>query len=285
MMINPVLRLELKTKLRTWKAPVLLLVYLTILAGFGSLILLATLYRSYDNSFDPQDVLTVYALLAGCQMGLIILLIPALTAGTISGERERQTLDLLLITRVSSFSIIMGKLIASISQIMLLIFASIPIFSVIFIFGGVSLINILLLFLYYAVISIMLGSIGIFCSTYFKKTTVATVVSYLFILIFSIGTLVVYFIMQEYSYMTGQNGLTYLQSIILVGGNPFLGFISIIQNQVGADIINYLLNVYNNPNNVKIELWQFNLVFNSVVSIIMILLSVIRIRPLAGKNR
>ena len=85
--------------------------------------------------------------------------------------------------------------------------------------------------------------------------------------------------------MTGQNGLTYLQSIILVGGNPFLGFISIIQNQVGADIINYLLNVYNNPNNVKIELWQFNLVFNSVVSIIMILLSVIRIRPLAGKNR
>jgi len=280
MMINPVLRRELKTKLRSWKAPVLLMVYLIILTGFGGLVLLLTLYTSYDNSFNPQDTLTVYGLLAGCQMGLIILLVPALTAGTISGERERQTLDLLKVTKISSFSIIMGKLLASISQIMLMVLASIPVFSIIFIFGGVSLKNIALLFLYYIVISITLGSVGIFCSTYFRKTTVATVVTYLFILIFCFGSLIVYAIVQEFVYyiFSYSDGLTYFQSVLLIGGNPFLGFLSVIENQLGTDTLYYFLNAHNNPLNINIKLWQFNLVFNCLVSVLMIFLSVLKIR-------
>ncbi|NLM13312.1 MAG: hypothetical protein GX209_06165 [Epulopiscium sp.] len=137
-MINPVLRRELKTKLRSWKAPTLLSVYLVILASFGGLIMAINELDVYTRGFDPRGALSIYALLAGCQLGLIILLVPALTSGTISGERERQTLDLLLVTKLSPFSIIIGKLMASISQIILLILASIPIFSIIFVFGGVS---------------------------------------------------------------------------------------------------------------------------------------------------
>lgn len=284
MMINPVLRCELKTKLRTWKAPVLLVAYLFILLGFGGLVLLLAQYSSFDNAFNPQNALTVYSLLAGCQMGLIVLLVPALTAGTISGERERQTLDLLLITKVSPFSIIIGKLFAAISQIILLVLASIPVFSIVFLYGGISLGNIIVLFLYFVVISIMLGSIGIFCSTYFKRTTVSTVISYLFILIFSIGTIIMFAIFMQYSYMTNQKSLTYLDSLIILGGNPLVGFLSVIQNQIGIDVFGSF-GINNNPNNITIEFWQYNLIFDGVISIIMIFLSVLRIRPVKGRKR
>lgn len=283
-MINPVLRRELKTKLRTWKAPTLLIVYLLILAAFGGLIMVINELGSYTSGFDPRNALTIYSFLAGCQLGLIVLLVPALTAGTISGERERQTLDLLLITKLSPFSIVIGKLIASISQIILLILASMPIFSIIFIFGGVSGSNIIVLFLFFIATAIMAGSVGIFCSTFFKKTTTATVISYLFILILSIATIVVLALLHEYSYIVRQEGLTYAESLLIVGANPFVGFLSVIQSQVGFNVIGDILSMHNNSSKISIQPWQVNILFDGIITVIMILFSVLRIRPVVGRH-
>ncbi|NLK97158.1 ABC transporter permease [Defluviitalea saccharophila] len=285
-MINPVLRRELKTKLRSWKAPTLLIVYLVILASFGGLIMAINEFDSYTSGFDPRSALTIYSLLAGCQLGLIILLVPALTSGTISGERERQTLDLLLVTKLSPFSIIIGKLMASISQIILLIIASMPIFSIIFIFGGVSLANILLLFLFFIATAIMVGSVGIFCSTFFKKTTTATVISYLFILNLCIGTIVALAMFHEYSFAIRHQGLTYGESLLVAGANPFIGFLSVLQNQVMSyNIIGDILSIHNNNAKILLQPWQVNIIFDAVITFIMILLSVIRIQPVVGRRK
>ena len=40
----------------------------------------------------------------------VVFLAPALTAGAISLEREKQTLDLLVVTPISSLAIVIGKL-------------------------------------------------------------------------------------------------------------------------------------------------------------------------------
>lgn len=285
MMINPVLRRELQTKLRTWKAPTLLIIYLSVLFAFGGLLLSINEFGSYTRGFDPRNALEVYSLLAGFQLGLIILLVPALTAGTISGERERQTLDLLLITKISPFSIIMGKLMASISQIVLLILASVPIFSIIFVFGGVSISNIIILFLFFIATAIMVGSVGIFCSTYFKKTTTSTVISYLFILTLTIATLIAFAVFYEYAYIVRQTRLTYGESLWIVGANPFIGFLSVIENQVGIGVLEDILSMNRNLSSISIEPWQANLLFDGVITIIMIFLSVLRIRPVVGRRK
>ncbi|NLK21307.1 MAG: ABC transporter permease [Epulopiscium sp.] len=283
-MINPVLRRELKTKLRTWKAPTLLIIYLLILAGFGGMILLISNVASHTNGFDPREALTVYSLIAGCQLGLIVLLVPALTSGSISGERERQTLDLLLITKQSPFSIIIGKLMSSISQIILLILASTPIFSIVFMFGGVSLGNIVILFLFFIATAIMIGSVGIFCSTYFKKTTTSTVIAYLFVLTLTIATVITWAVFQQYSYIIRSTRLSYGESLLIMGANPFVGFLSIVQEQLGFDIIGEIFSVYNNPSSLNIAPWLVNLIFDGVITIILLFLSVIRIQPVMGKR-
>ena len=126
-MMNPVLRREAVTSLRGWKNFAVLTFYLGVTALGAGMVIYTGMFDNWDFSFDPQIMMVLYVVLAAVQMALITLTVPALTAGSISGERERQTLDLLLVTKMSSFSIVMGKLLASLAFILLLIVGTLPV--------------------------------------------------------------------------------------------------------------------------------------------------------------
>ena len=68
---------------------------------------------------------------------LVVVLAPVSTAGSISLEREKQTLDMLAATPINSFAIVAGKLLSALIYVWLLIAASIPLTAVVFVFGGV----------------------------------------------------------------------------------------------------------------------------------------------------
>ena len=91
MMMNPVLRRETKTTLRSWKMFAILTVYVAVVALGAILFLYGTMFNSYNYSFDPAQMTYMYVVLCAMQMGLMLLAAPAMTAGCISGERERQT--------------------------------------------------------------------------------------------------------------------------------------------------------------------------------------------------
>lgn len=75
--------------------------------------------------------------LAG-QMLLTFAICPGLTAGTIALERKRGTLDFLLLTPLHSWSIILGKFLGSISQLVLVLLCGLPVICMVFVYGGVS---------------------------------------------------------------------------------------------------------------------------------------------------
>ena len=50
-----------------------------------------------------------------------------MTSASIAGERERQTLDLLLVTNTGSFRIIAGKVMESFAVLALLILCGLPV--------------------------------------------------------------------------------------------------------------------------------------------------------------
>src|SRR3977135_2570351 len=103
-------------------------------------------------------------------MLLLAFITPAVTAGAISGERARQAIDLLFVTLIPPFSIIWGKLLSSISFILLLLLLSVPIFSLVFLFGGIELDQVIYAFLLTAVTALTLASIGIAFSTWLRRT-------------------------------------------------------------------------------------------------------------------
>ena len=55
---------------------------------------------------------------------LLMFIMPALTTGSISGERERRTLELLFTTQMPPGDIVMGKLFSALSQLLVLVVSS-----------------------------------------------------------------------------------------------------------------------------------------------------------------
>lgn len=178
---NPIVAKEYRSRMRTWRSPIAITVYILLLGGLGWAIFTAEA-SSAQNALNPGQAAgfgqALFLWLTIFQMVLLAFITPALTAGTISSEREHQTIDLLFVTRLPSFSILWGKLLASMSFAFLLLLLSVPIFSLVFLFGGIELDQLLSAFLVTAVAALTLGILGLACSTAFPRTLPATVAAY-----------------------------------------------------------------------------------------------------------
>jgi ABC-type transport system involved in multi-copper enzyme maturation permease subunit len=138
------------------------------------------------NQYGPQ----LFMWLIIFEVVLLAFITPALTAGAISGERERQTIDLLFVTPLRPFAIIWGKLLASMSFVLLLLMLSVPIFSLVFLFGGIELDQMIYAFIVVGVSALTFGLVGIAFSSLFRRTLAATVAAYGAAFVLMVGTLV-----------------------------------------------------------------------------------------------
>lgn len=182
---NPVLQRELLVNLRTNRAFVLLAIYQILLAT-------VTLIAWPDDerlnlAENPPSARRLVDLFFLGQYVIASLIAPSFAAGTISGEKERQTYEMLLASPLRPGSIVLGKLIAALTHLALLIVASLPIIVLFLPLGGVSVYEVAAAYLGLFVSVILFGSIGVFCSSYFSRTSNSLVVSYLVILPLVIG--------------------------------------------------------------------------------------------------
>lgn len=285
---NPVLSSELKVKMRSFKTILGIILYV------GILIFIASLYYSIatqNNYYGARAVnanqeigTTLYILVALFQFALIMVIAPAQTSGAISGERERQTLDLLLCTKMSAFEIIIGKLISSLAFILLLIISSLPLFSLVFLFGGITPGDIATLFLFYIIIAMVVGSISIFYSTIFKRTMVATVVTYVTIFAWYVLTLIIAAYLMSKHYMTPSASQQYIPKILYF--NPLFGLGDIISRQLGGSaqstfrgLFGFRMNAPGQLGSINVNPWVINTILMCIITAIMLVISSIRIRP------
>lgn len=189
MKINPVYKRETMVSARSFKLPLILLVFNGILALVALLNMYSTLAQvRLTAEIQYSSFLDLYVFVAVLEFIMLIFIMPALTAGGISGERERQTLELMLTTRMSPAEIVLGKMMASLSTMSLMIISSFPILAMVFVYGGVTLNDIVVLLLCYVASALFVGSLGICCSAIFRKSTLSTVVSYGLMALVVIGT-------------------------------------------------------------------------------------------------
>ena len=104
---------------------------------------------------------------------LASLMAPSFAAGTITGEKERQTYEMLLASPLRPAAIVLGKLVAALTHLAVLIFSSLPIVMLCLPLGGVSLYEVLAAYLGLIVSVITFGMISMACSSYFKRTAAA----------------------------------------------------------------------------------------------------------------
>jgi hypothetical protein len=120
---------------------------------------------------------------------LVLVLAPAFTSGAISLEREKQTLDLLITTPLSTLGMVVGKLVSALTYVFLLILASIPLASLVFVFGGVGPEDLVRGYLLLFALAFGMGAIGLFISALVRRTQTATVITFVVVLGLSIGSM------------------------------------------------------------------------------------------------
>ncbi|EOR27751.1 hypothetical protein A500_03031 [Clostridium sartagoforme AAU1] len=234
MRLNSVLRNESKLSVRTHRFSLMLLIYILVLS-VGTL-LFYNGYSSdvYASGINPQSAVTLYIAMAVIQAILLMFIVPSLTATSICSEREKQTLDILLSTRLSPLQIVLGKLSASSLKVIILIICTIPLYSICGLIGGIRLSNILILTGSFIINTIFVGAIGIFVSTYLKTSKAATALCYALVLFIFAGTIVIAYIvflvnMTKLGYTSGKtpaiSPIAYL--------SPATGFFMMLYNQVG----------------------------------------------------
>jgi ABC-type transport system involved in multi-copper enzyme maturation permease subunit len=184
---NPIVSKELRSRMRGWHAFALLTGYLCVIGGLGWIVYDADIGSSGNIVGLGSTGAQVFRSLAGVVMATVALVVPGLVGPTISGERERQTLDLLLVTPLGPVRIVLGKLVAALAFVVLLVIACLPLFSVAFLLGGVGVGDVLEAVVFTLVGAITIGSLSMLVSVLLRRVSSATVVSYLVMLGLTIG--------------------------------------------------------------------------------------------------
>jgi ABC-type transport system involved in multi-copper enzyme maturation permease subunit len=196
--MNPVLARELKERMRTRRAPVTICVYLGVLAGILWLVYQAR-HTSSGNGFSSQGAVdiastgrAIFEWLVFFMLLLVLFLVPGFTSGAIAGERERQTLVPLQVTLLRPRSILLGKIGASLAFLALLIVATLPLLSVTYLIGGVTIGQVVKASLLVLATGVVLACLTAACSTFVKRVQAATVMAYGVTLALTLGTFLAY---------------------------------------------------------------------------------------------
>jgi ABC-type transport system involved in multi-copper enzyme maturation permease subunit len=185
---------ELRGRMRGRRAFIILTIYLLLLGGFA-LMVEKIMEASFSTGFGGTNAAASPAIGQGIFAALLMLmtlqvvfLAASSTAGAVSLEREKQTLELLVTTPISSLAIVIGKLLSALVYVFLLIAASIPLMAVVFVFGGVGPEDVLRGYIVLVVTALGLGSFGLLCSSIVKRTTASTAITIFGVLAVTIGT-------------------------------------------------------------------------------------------------
>lgn len=177
-MMNPIMKKDFKVTARSMKMAWGLMAYEAILA-FIFIIALSVLSLQtgyYQNIYG--ELISLFPLIGIAQVSIVALTIPVMTASSISGEKERQTFDIMLTTCLPPGAIVFGKVFSSVAEVMLYVAASIPIMALAFVLGGLSWGTLFLFLVVIFVFATLAGSIGVFCSSISRKSIVSIILAY-----------------------------------------------------------------------------------------------------------
>lgn len=113
------------------------------------------------------------------QLAAVYVVLPALMAGVITSEKERDTLGLLLITKLRPLTIVLEKFLSRVLPMLLYLSLSLPLWGVAYSLGGFSAWDILVAAILLVTAVLQVGTIGLMASVYFRTTAQALMATYL----------------------------------------------------------------------------------------------------------
>lgn len=249
-MLNPILASSALRRMRSRRTLVIVGAYVLVMLALALGGMLSYVSQSRVNLDQLPQGQRAYMMLILAQLALIALVAPVMTASSIAGERERQTLELLLVTNTSSIGIVFGKMMESFAFLALMILCALPVSGLVLVVGGATLSQILLGTLFLLCCAFVAACVGVFSSSFMKNTVGATIVSYLLMLAVGGATLIPLVIAitpqmrktlmdaAQYAAMAPADAMRMLPKPLYI--NPAVGLAALLEMQTGRIVAPYV---------------------------------------------
>jgi ABC-type transport system involved in multi-copper enzyme maturation permease subunit len=112
----------------------------------------------------------LFQILAPLQLAIVAFLSALFSASAVAQEKDRKTLILLLLSRLTNMELVVGKLLASLLTLGVMLAAALPLFMFIAMLGGVSFAQVARVFGVTAVTALATGSLGSTLALWREKT-------------------------------------------------------------------------------------------------------------------
>lgn len=193
--MNPMIRKELRQRMRDRRAWMLPSLYL---AALGGAVALAYYFATGDpfgmgawKEVQGSDIgVAIFISVVFTQMALLLLIAPVFSAGALTIEKEQRTLGALLTSLLTPNQIWWGKFVAALLFLALLLAAALPVLSLSFSLGGVGPQEVAGVTAISLFILASVTTVGLYCSSYFRRSVHATAVCYVVVIALTLLTYV-----------------------------------------------------------------------------------------------
>lgn len=240
--MNPVLAREAKQRFRGRRAGVTILFWVGLLGALTFLLYLTSREIAVNGFGVGQLAATAFMgrfmfhSIALLLLTAVILVVPAIAAPSIVGERERQTFQILQVTQMGPWQLVLGKLAASMAFAVILLIAVVPIAAIPLLFGGASVTDVLAVVAMLVLTSVMLSSVATWSSSRAASTrgsvmgAYAVAFSLAFLSFVSLGA---EFLAIELLSDEGLTDRNMDREWISALPNPYFGLVSAVEHPLG----------------------------------------------------
>jgi ABC-type transport system involved in multi-copper enzyme maturation permease subunit len=193
---NPMILKELRQRLRESRAWLLPTLYLLVLAGTVSF----AYYAAVDPAIgggqrevqgaDIGEVIFLTVVIT--QLVVLLLMAPVFSAGSLTIEKEQRTVAGLITSLLTAPQIWWGKFVAALLYLLLLLFSALPLLTLALAFGGVDPAQLFKVVGSTVLVLASICTLGLWCSSMFRRSVHSTAACYGFVLVLSIVTAVVF---------------------------------------------------------------------------------------------
>ena len=188
--IATVARQEFRLRIRAGRWKVLLVAFFLVLLLFTALL------RSALSGVTEEDLPFTGTVLFGGLMlfvlGLALLVVPALAAQSVNGDRERGTLAVLQVTRLSAAEITLGKFAAAWGTALVFLALTSPLVAYAMTQEGVPFGRVVVVLLVMALLLGTVCAVSLLLSATLARTTTSGVLAYVAVFGLTVGTLIVF---------------------------------------------------------------------------------------------
>ena len=166
---------ELANRRRTY---IVRFLFGAVLFGGGLIILYGRTGGAVSSTARLGQGAEIFEQIVQLQFACVFLFLPAMTAGALTVEKERDTLTLLLLTTMRPTAILLQKALSRVIPMLCFVVLSFPLMAAAYSFGGVTTASVYAAMWMLTLCVLYVASVALMCSAFFRTTVEAFVATY-----------------------------------------------------------------------------------------------------------